>query len=708
MRRLLVVFLLLLTACAGTPSLKLAPTPTGAPTPGGADLVAAAFLSAWERGDLAGMYSLLSPTSQALIERQAFMARYQAFAQQGGVTGVHPQVLSALQDGNRATVAYQVTYDVVVLGSIGPKQMTMPLVYEEGRWGIIWSDGLIMPELAGGNRLRLEVRAPARANVYDRNGRVLAADVPAVTIGVVPRAVEDLAAVLATVSPLVGRSQVDLAAKIEAAAPDWFVLLGVVTQETAQANYQALTTLPGVQLRESFVRGYREGVAPHVVGVVGPIPPERLSEYKAKGYSGDEQVGITGLEAWGEPYLAGTRGAALVVLTPQGQIGATLAERDPEPAQNVYSTLDYDLQVAAQELLKDRRGAIVVMDVRTGEVLALASSPSFDPNTLVKPGAPTEALDELLNHPDRPLLNRASQGVYPPGSVFKIVSMAAALEAGGYTPQTPYTCTGIWTGLGPNWVKRDWKPGGHGTISLRQALVVSCDPYFYEIGLNLDRINPDILPSYGHQFGFGAPLGVEGIPEEAGLMPDPTWKVNRLGEAWTLGDSVNLSIGQGYLLVTPLQVADVLAAVANGGTRLRPLFVHHVAAPGGEAQSFVQPQPLGRLPVSSEHLAVIQDALRGVTSEKGGTAHYRFSDLSLPVAGKTGTAENPGETPHAWFAGYAPATDPQIAIVVLVENAGEGAEVAAPIFRRLVEVYYQLPQTPLPWETPTPTPSPSP
>jgi len=503
-------------------------------------------------------------------------------------------------------------------------------------------------------------------------------------------------------------SQADLAAKIEAAAPDWFVPLGVVTQETAQANYAALTALPGVQLRESFVRGYREGVAPHVVGVVGPIPPERLAEYRAKGYSGDEQVGITGLEAWGEPYLAGTRGATLVVVTPQGQISTTLAKREPQPARNVYSTLDYDLQIAAQALLKDRRGAIVVMDVHTGEVLALASSPGFDPNTLVKPGAPAEALDELLNHPDRPLLNRASQGVYPPGSVFKIVSMAAALEAGGYTPQTPYTCTGIWTGLGPNWVKRDWKPGGHGTISLRQALVVSCDPYFYEIGLNLDRMDPNLLPSYGHRFGFGAPLGVEGLSEEAGLMPDPAWKRDRLGEAWTPGDSVNLSIGQGYLLVTPLQVADALAAVANGGTRLKPLLVHHVAAPGGESQSFIQPQPLGTLPVSPEHLAVIQDALRGVTSEQGGTARYRFSDLSLPVAGKTGTAENPGETPHAWFAGYAPATDPQIAIAVLVENAGEGAEVAAPIFRRLVEVYYRLPQTPLPWETPTPTPSPSP
>jgi penicillin-binding protein 2 len=709
--RKLLALLLLLTACAGTPGIKVLPAPTGTPVPGGADLVASAFLSAWERGDLQGMYSLLSPTSQALIERSAFIARYETFAEEGGVTAVRPQVHSALQDGDRATVAYDVTYEVIVLGEIGPKTMTMPLVHDGGRWGVTWSDGLIMPELAGGNHLRLDVRAPARANLYDRNGRVLAADETAVSIAVVPRDVTDLATVVATVSPLVGKSYADLQAKIEAAAPDWLVPLGVVTKAAAEANYEALAGLPGVQLRESFVRGYRpvEGpVAPHVAGMVGPIPEDQLDAFRAEGYSGDEQVGITGLEAWGEPYLAGTRGATLVVLTPQGQVSATLATREPEPARNVYSALDHDLQIAAQNLLQGYRGAIVVMDVHTGEVLALASSPAFDPNVLVQPGVDAQVLNALLGDPARPMLNRASQGTYPLGSVFKVVVMAAALEAGGYTPQTPYTCTGVWTGLGPNWVKGDWKPGGHGTISLHEALVGSCDPYFYEIGLNLDRINPQIMPSYGAQFGFGAKLGAEGIAEDGGLMPDPAWKRDNLGEGWTPGDSVNLSIGQGFLLVTPLQTVDMLAAVANGGTRLKPLLVHHVAAPGGASEDFVRPQVLGSLPVSAEHLAAVQDALRGVTSEEGGTARHRFTGLSIPVAGKTGTAENAGEEPHAWFAGYAPADDPQIAIVVLVENSGEGSEYAAPMFRRLVEVYYKLPQAPLPWQTPTPTPTPSP
>lgn len=705
MRKLLIALLLLLTACTAAPSIQVVPAPTGTPVPGGADLVAAAFLAAWERGDLSGMYSLLSPSSQALVERSAFIARYQELAQNGGVTAVHPQVRSALQNGDQASVVYEVTFDVIVLGPIGPKTMTMPLVYEGGRWGVSWSDGLIMPELAGGNHLRLDVRAPARANIYDRNGRILAADEPAVTIGVVPRRIADMSTLVARLSSLVGKPQEDLQAKITAAGPDWFVPLAEVSKDFAQTNYEALNALPGVELRESYVRGYRDGVAAHLVGTVGPIPPEQMADYQAKGYRGDERVGLTGLEAWGEPYLAGTRGASLVVLTPQGQISVTLAQREPQPARNVYSTLDYDLQVAAEGLLKGRRGAIVVMDAHSGEVLALASSPTYDPNTLVKPGVEAQTLAQLLNDPERPLLNRASQGVYPLGSVFKIVVMAAALEAGGYTPETQYTCTGVWTGLGPGWTKYDWKPGGHGTISLRQGLVQSCDPYFYDIGLNLDRRDPHIIPEYGRKFGFGAPFGLGAIAEDPGLMPDPEWKRDNLGDAWRPGDSVNLAIGQGYLLVTPLQVADMLAAVGNGGTRLRPLFVHHVAAPGGEAEDMAQPQVLGTLPVSAANLAAIQDALHGVTSEKGGTAQFRFVGLSVPVAGKTGTAENPGHEPHAWFAGYAPATNPDIAIAVLVENAGEGANIAAPMFRRLVEVYYKLPQLPLPWETPPPTPS---
>jgi penicillin-binding protein 2 len=701
--------LFLLSACTLNPPSTPTVTPTATPPPGGAELVATTFLAAWERGDLPGMYSLLSSRSQALVSQENFTARYRQFAEQGLITAVHPALKTALQQGDHAQAAFDVTYDTLLIGSFDKSGIVMPLVYDGGRWSVVWSDGLILPELAGGNVLYLQPRRPGRGNIYARDGSALAADGDVTTIGVVPGQITDEAAVLAVLAPLLEQSPDDLRARWADAHPDWYVPLGDVPQDVAQAAYDQLSALAGVQLKSKSTRFYRDGgLAPHVIGYTGAIPAEQLDAYRAKGYSGDERVGLSGIESNYQDVLAGTFGGQLNVVTPLGDFVAKLAERPAAPPRSVYTTVDRRLQKNIQTILaapingQPARGAVVVLDPHSGAVLAMASAPSYDPNWFDPTSDYAGALANLLSDPSHPLLNRATQGSYPAGSVFKIVTMAAALESGEYTPDTLYTCTGTWSGLGPDWIKTDWLPGGHGTITLKQGLTDSCDPYFYDVGLHLDQKDVTLLPGFARFFGLGQATGITGVAEDPGLVPDPLWKQQTVGEQWYPGDSVNLAIGQGYLLVTPLQIAQMLGAVANGGTLYRPYVVDHLAAAGGPDEQPAQPFASAQLPIAPDNLDAIREALHNVTVAPGGTARGVFVGLSVPVAGKTGTAENAGGAePHAWFAGYTQANDPthpDIVIVVLMENAGEGSAISAPIFRRIVEQYFGLPETPFPWE----------
>jgi penicillin-binding protein 2 len=342
-----------------------------------------------------------------------------------------------------------------------------------------------------------------------------------------------------------------------------------------------------------------------------------------------------------------------------------------------------------------------VLNANTGEVLAMASGPGFNSNAFVGPTSGNERV-QIVTDPRRMLFNRATQGTYPLGSVFKIATMTAAVEEGGMDPQnTSFYCPGYWEELGPAYRKGCWKTDGHGDITLQDGLTASCDVVFYTVGKRLDEINPEMLPRFARGFGFGEPTGIGGVLEEGGLVPDPSWKVSTVGEVWWVGDTVNLAIGQGYLLVTPLQVARMIAAVGNGGTLYRPYVIRSLG-PAGDIlpEQVTTPEVVGTLPINPQNLQAIQEALLGVTTKSIGTAPHRFSGLSIPVAGKTGTAEVGGSDtmPHSWFAAYAPADDPEIAIAVIVENAGEGSTVAAPMTRQVIEAYYGLPLTPLPPE----------
>ncbi len=698
----MLVGLLFLAAGCDLPPVRPTPSPAPTPTPSlpPADEVAFAFLQAWQRDDYPAMYSLLSPTAQETYSETLFADLYRQVIAEATIWRVEPRILAAYQPDTHAEVAFAVTFHTALVGDF-QVQNQMPLTFAEGEWGVDWSPALIIPQLSAETLIRLTPRSPSRGNIYDRNGLGLAVEGERVEVGVVPGQIQDEAALLALLSPILGRSAADLQARYAQARPDWYVPLGQLSVEAGQRYYEALSTTPGVVLREAWTRSYRpEIIAPHVVGFVGPIPREEVEQWRAQGYSGDEMVGQAGLERWGEPYLAGGRGGRLEILTRKGQQVAVLADRPARESSSLYTTFDREFQKRVQEILGRQPGAIVVLEAQTGRVLALASYPLFDPN-LFATGISQAQWQSLQADPGRPLVNRTTQGTYPPGSVFKIVTMAAGMEAGGLKANSNFLCQGTWTGLGAEWAKSCWLKTGHGNIPLSKALTVSCDITFYQVGLMLNGINPDLLPGYARQFGLGAPTGLE-IEEEAGLVPDPAWKVQARGEGWSPGDSVNLAIGQAELQVTPLQIATMLAAVGNGGTLYRPQVVERIAADPARPEWTFQPVAVARLPVSAENLAVIQDSLHRVTSAPEGTAYQAFEGLNLAVAGKTGTAESGQPKPHAWFAGYAPAENPEIAIAVIVENSGEGSTYAAPLFRRVVEAYFHLQPAPTP--TPTATP----
>ncbi len=695
--------------------------PTDIPIKEDASGIGRAFFRAWEGHDYLGMYSLLAPQSQAIVDSQSFVQLYQEIIETATVHSIRSQPLSILQEDNHAEFSARVTWDTIIVGSF-TRDYSVPMVYDQGRWGIIWDESLILPELEGGYRLHMDYRIPARANIYDRDGLALAFQGNVIALGVVPGQIQDEEGLLAALSPVLKKTPEEIKEIYAPALPDWYWPIGEISEQVMQEYAAVLQPYFGKGLAPPSSRLARlytpEGIAPHIVGYSGFIPAELIDSYKDRGYQGDEQVGLTGLEKWGEEYLNGERGGTLTVIGPSGEYITTIQEFEPKQARSLYTSISRDFQAAVEQALAaailsyplGEKGSIIVMDVNTGAIRAMASYPTYNP--IIFDSARENSAAELgavLTNPNNPLVNRAIQGAYPSGSTFKIVTMAAALNSGIYTPDSRYNSTGTWARLGEAFIKTDWLEGGHGNISLRQALVVSCNSCFYDVGFNLNELDPQLLPETARQFGFGAITGIQ-LEEAAGLIPSPDWKIANEGEGWVPGDAVNMAIGQGFVEVVPLQMADLIAAIANGGTLYQPTVIDRIGAGGGAPE---EPWPVkvrGQLPVSAENLAVIKESLWNVAHSPSGTATHRFIDLSVPVAGKTGTAEDPPRNSHAWFVGYAPAApytfndgsvieSPEIAIVVMIENAGEGSEVAAPIFRRVVELYYGLtPLTPYPWE----------
>jgi penicillin-binding protein 2 len=636
------------------------------------------------------MYNLLTSTSQQQFSLAEFGEHYQLAQSKIGVTAMENQLQALLAEGNQAAVNFHTVLQTNRFGVIEADNQ-MHLQFVNGRWGVVWQPTLILPQLGQGVTIAFLGQQPVRGNIYDRNSHALATQGEIVTVGVVPQFITDEAELLRTLSNLTQVSPVKIKESIAAAQPNWFVPIADISFDTSLQYDDLFNAMAGVDRRTRTVRVYVDGdTAAHLVGYMGSIPAEAKDQYLAKGYTGDELVGLSGVEAWAEPDLAGQRGGRLVTLAPapSQQVLSELATIPLRAGSSVYLTLDTGLQMTVEQLLGPRKGAVVVINPTDGAIYAMATYPRFKPAVLTT-GFDVEGWARLYNNPNRPMLNRAAQGTYPPGSVFKIATLSATLEALKLDPHQIFTtCHGTWNGLGAEFTKKCWLERGHGPISLLDGLTQSCNVVFYEAGLALHRQDPDLLPTWARAFGLGQPTAIVGLAEESGgVIPDNAWMQANFNQPLYEGDAVNSAIGQGFVLTTPLQIARLMAAIANGGQLVRPRLLSKITPIEGP-ETVIQPEVAGKLPLLPENLALIKTSLEAITSSAYGTARAAFAGADYTVAGKTGTAESGRDEPHAWFAGYAPADAPRVVIAVILEEAGEGSKVAAPLFRQVLEAFF--------------------
>lgn len=668
------------------PTATPLPTPTPTPLPS-ADGVAQTYLNGWAAADYTTMYNLLTPDSQSRVSLAQFRETYTHALREATVKQVEARLQALLHQEGEAVAAFTVDWRTALFETLTFNN-EMRLRFHQGRWGVVWQPTLVLPQLGEQVRLAFLSDQPARGNIYDKNFHALATQGQLVTVGVIPQYLQDEAAVINHLVRITGVKAEKIESAIAAANPDWFVPVADISFETSLEYDNLLSNLPGVDRRAHEVRTYNDGdTAAHIIGYMGTIPAEQKEEYLARGYAGDELVGLAGIEKWGEAELAGKRGGRLVTLSPARQILSEIATVPAQAGSSIYLTLDTVFQARVEQLLGERLGAIVVMNPTTGAIYALTSYPRFQPAVFTT-GFDVESWAELYTNEDRPLVNRAIQGLYPPGSVFKIVTISAGLEALGLEPEQMYLCTGEWDGLGEEFVKKCWLETGHGRINLVNGLTQSCDVVFYEVGLALHQSDPQLLPNWARAYGLGVPTELIGAEENSGVVPDNEWKQNHFNQPLFDGDAVNSAIGQGYMLTTPLQIARLVGAIGNGGHLMRPRLVDRIVRVDGSEKVF-EPEIAGTLPLPAEKLALIQESLKAVVSGVRGTARQAFEGISYTVAGKTGTAESGQEEPHAWFAGYAPAEDPRVAISVILEHAGEGSKEAAPLFRQVVETFFE-------------------
>ena len=727
-----IVILTFLTSCGGSGNgISIFPTETPLPQPivtvvgaPDADAALSAYLDAFKADDYNAMYGLVSKVSQDTTTLEDFARKNRDALNEMSAGSFDYEILSSLVSPYSSEVAFRVTYHTALVGDL-QRDMIARFTLENNEWKLQWDDSLILPEMAGGNILRMDYSSPSRGNIYDRDGDVLAAQSDAHAFYVIPGNVTD-----ESIDTLLSEAQRLCGISMEALAQDIFNTPAQfpipLCEASSQESERIRSVFPsGLGWEDYNTRYYfQQGVGSNILGYTTFISEEDMETYRRLGYAQDARVGAEGIERWAENYLAGERGGSLYVVNPStGQIVTKIGEKESKAADSVYLTIDNNLQFYAQRAIEGFTGAAVVLELNTGRVLAMATSPTYDSNIFSSPYG-GDRYAELAQRLDNPFLNRAAQGQYPLGSVFKIITMAAGMESGLFQSESTLDCQYDWTRL-TDTVRHDWtwehcqqdlqagatecdRPDNSpsGVLTLPQGLMRSCNPFFWEIGYVLDQNNRrNDIANMARAFGLGSPTGIGQITEASGQIVDPPSVI----------DVVNQTIGQGDVQVTPLQVARFIAAIGNGGTLYRPQVVEMIEPVDGSAAELVfKPEANGTLPVSPDRLKVIQDAMREVVSNPLGTANFRLRGLRIPVAGKTGTAESGSGDPHAWFAGYTMASEssglPDIAIAVVLENQGEGSDWAAPVFQRIVETYYLgSPQT-IYWfesnfgvtETPTP------
>ena len=564
---------------------------------------------------------------------------------------------------------------------------------------------------AENNRLRELQVLPTRGLIYDRNHRLLVENVAKFSAVIVPADLptKEETAVFDRLESVLGIPAQEIAQRVRERRQDGnpyepIVIKDELDRETALILKELTSYLPGVDLKVDSRRNYLSGeLTAHILGYVGGISAEEYAAKRDKGYILNDQLGKTGIEFVYENILRGEAGKKLAEVDASGRQQEVLDSRASQPGQNVVLTLDLELQRKTADVLREFMGtsdnaAAVVMDVRTGEILSMVSLPTYD-NNLFSKTLSQEDLDALLNEPAKPLVNHTVAEMYPPGSTFKTITGLAALQEGVATPSTTIVSRGYITV--PNqydpsivYVFRDW--GALGPLDFYGGIAMSSDVYFYYMaGGKQDEgfqgLGEERLASYARAFGLGEPTGVDLVGEESpGLVPDAKWKEQAVGEMWYVGDTYNFGIGQGYLAVTPIQLVDAIAAIANDGELLRPRLVKAILDSHGNVVTTFAKEVRRRLPVNQEYLAVMREAMRQSVS-KGVASTAQVAGLT--VAGKTGSAEfgparaDGSHETHGWFVGFAPYENPEIAVVVFIQR-GSGFTNAAPAAARIFDYYF--------------------
>lgn len=519
--------------------------------------------------------------------------------------------------------------------------------------------------------IKLATIPPPRGVILDRNGKVIATNIRKYRVLLIGKNIEETAlqrlAKILGVSPQLLRDRINKRAMF-----DIVELERDIPFDTLVRLEESLPFLPPLLIEEVNQRYYpNHSLACHLIGYVGEISQEELESWKVNGYEMGDMVGKAGIERLFEEELRGEKGGQKIEVDARGRIRRLLERVEPKSGQEIRLTIDLDIQKAAEEALKGKRGAVVAMNPNTGEILALASSPSFDPNLFASPQGKEKERLSLLRDSRHPFYNRAIAGIYPPGSIFKLITATAGLEEGKISPYTTIYCPG---GLqvGKRFF-RCWRR--HGSVDFLSAIEQSCDTYFYKVGLLL---GPNKLAEWARKFGLGEKTGIGLSGEAKGFVADEEWKMKTLGERWFAGDTANMAVGQGFTQLTPLQACRMVSVFANGGYLVKPLILL------GEKEEKI---PIG---ISQTTIELVKKGMEMVVMDSKGTGILARVP-GITVAGKTGSAEDPPrKRTHAWFVCFAPVENPQIAVSVVVEEGGMGGSVAAPIARKVLEAAFRV------------------
>ena len=535
-------------------------------------------------------------------------------------------------------------------------------------------------QLSQNNRIKL-IRLPAaRGLIYDRQGKVLAGRRLVFNAAILAQETKDVKEVIAKISPVLGIPESKLLHTFRRNFSTPFtpvVIAQDVPKKTAIALECRESDIPGLVIQTEFPRDYRYGeILCHILGYLGSITEDELKRFKGYGLRTEDLLGRSGIEEKFDGYLRGQAGGMQVEVNNRGHLVRRLGMREAKEGEDLYLTIDAQLQVYTDSLLEDKSGVCIVMDPQNGELRALVSKPGFDPNLFIMALhgklAANRRIKELFNSKEAPLINRAISGTYSPGSIFKIVVAAAGLEMGKITPEDKLVCPGSLTVGNREFLC--WNLDGHGSEDIYSGLAHSCNVFFYKLGLML---GPDKLSTFARRFGLGRPTGID-LPYEArGLVPSKTWKLKAKQERWYDGETANFAIGQGYLLTTPLQIARMASVTANGGYLIQP---HIVKKIGGRKTDILRE----KIGLKEKTLEIIKQGMRRAVQDEQGTAH-RAIIPAVEWAAKTGTAQTSSGLAHAWFAGFYPFKEPRILVLVFLEYGGSGGEAPASIAKSIIE-----------------------